>query len=536
MQPNFLIFITDQHRADHLGCYGNSIVRTPNIDALADDGVSFDRAYVATPVCMPNRGSIMTSRMPSVHGARSNGVPLPLESVTFADLLGQSGYRTALVGKSHIQNMEDIPPLLQPAPKLPGTRPVAGLPESRRGEPDSVAYGQELLSAWRDPAHQMRTPYYGFQDVVLCNGHGDECFGDWLRWLEREHPELAKRRGREHGVRDPNIAAPQAWQTALDEFSYPSHFIAEQSSRWITEHVQHHPDQPFALMCSFPDPHHPWTPPGRYWNMYRPEDMPLPYSQDPAVRQPRHVQWLIDERESGAARVDSPRLFAASARELQEMIALTYGMITNIDDRIGMVMNTLKSCGADKNTVVVFTADHGDLMGDHGIVLKGPLHYQGLVRVPFIWRDPSAAAASSADAPAARRDDLVSSIDLPATILARAGISAPNGSQGKALFDTVGEALPSGRDAVLIEENQQRAYMGFKNAVSVRTLVTNRHRLSVFQEGDWGELYDLQNDPHEINNLWDEAEAESIKSALLLRLVRAQIEHAETSPNPTRIA
>lgn len=532
MQPNFLIFITDQHRADHLGCYGNSIVRTPNIDALANEGTRFDRAYVAAPVCMPNRGSIMTSRMPSVHGARSNGVPLPLESVTFADLLGESGYRTALVGKSHLQNMEDVPPVLKPAPAVAGTRPTGGFLESRRGDIDSAAYGQELHSAWSDPAHRMRTPYYGFQDVILCNGHGDECFGDWLRWLEREHPELAKRRGREHGVRDPAISAPQAWKTPLDEFSYPTHFIAEQSSQWIEAHVQSRPDQPFALMCSFPDPHHPWTPPGRYWDMYRPEDMQLPRSRDPAIAQPRHVQWLMDERSSGAAKVDSPRLFAASARELQEMTALTFGMITNIDERIGMVMDTLKKCGVDKNTVVVFTADHGDLMGDHGIVLKGPLHYQGLVRVPFIWRDP----AVTSDVPASRRDDLVSSIDLPVSILARAGISAPNGSQGKALFDTVGEVLPSERDAVLIEENQQRAYMGFENAVRARTLVTERYRLTVFQEGDWGELYDLLDDPLELVNLWEEPKAEGVKSTLVLRLVRALIEHAETSPNPTRIA
>jgi len=125
MRPNFLIFITDQHRADHLGF--NPIVRTPNIDALARGGVCFDRAYVATPVCMPNRGSIMTSRMPSIHGARSNGVPLPLEAVTFADLLGEFGYRTALVGKSHLQNMEDAPPLL----KTPESR--AGTQKSRPG-------------------------------------------------------------------------------------------------------------------------------------------------------------------------------------------------------------------------------------------------------------------------------------------------------------------------------------------------------------------------------------------------------------------
>jgi arylsulfatase len=195
-------------------------------------------------------------------------------------------------------------------------------------------------------------------------------------------------------------------------------------------------------------------------------------------------------------------------------------------------METLRECGADRNTVVIFTSDHGDLLGDHGIVLKGPLHYQGLVRVPFIWRDPEGEEASSP----VRRDDLVSSLDLPASILARAGIASPNGSQGKALFDPVGTQLDSMRDAVLIEENQQRAYLGFDTPVKVRTLVTERYRLSVFGDAEWGELYDLQDDPHEIDNLWDAPAATGVKAALLQRLVRALMEHADSSPSPNRIA
>lgn len=530
-QPNFLIFVTDQHRADHLGCYGNPIVRTPNIDALARAGTRFERTYVANPVCMPNRGSMMTSRMPSVHGARSNGVPLPLESVTFADLLSEFGWRTALIGKSHLQNMEDKPPLLPAAVNPPGTTPSRQYPEARREPADEAAYEQELRSRWRDPAHRLRLPYYGFQDVVLCNHHADECFGDWLRWLEAEKPELARQIGREHGERDPSYVAPQAWHTRLDEFSYPTHYIAQQTSDWIRRHVQERPDQPFAVMCSFPDPHHPWTPPGRFWDMYQPEDIPVPPSMRQGQPQPPHVRWLEQERQQGQARLDGPRLFAASAREVQEMIALTYGMISNIDERIGMVMQTLRECAAYDDTVVIFTADHGDLMGDHGIVLKGPLHYQGLVRVPFIWRDPGAQADAGAV-----RDDLASSLDLPAAILHRAGIAPPNGVQGKALFDQDGSALPTGRDAVLIEENQQRAYLGFKEPVKVRTVVTATHRLSVFAEGDWGELYDLAADPHEMENLWDAPQAQPVKWALMHRLAQLLMAHSDTSPHPKRIA
>src|SRR3990172_9871696 len=113
-QPNFILFITDQHRADHLGCYGHPVLRTPHIDRIAASGVAMDRFHVASPVCMPNRASLMTGRMPSVHGVRSNGIPLARSSVTFVDLLAAAGYRTALIGKSHLQNFSGPGPVFAP--------------------------------------------------------------------------------------------------------------------------------------------------------------------------------------------------------------------------------------------------------------------------------------------------------------------------------------------------------------------------------------------------------------------------------------
>lgn len=532
MSPNFLIFVTDQQRADHLGCYGNTVVRTPHIDALAGSGSRFTRNYVANPVCMPNRGSLMTSRLSSVHGSRGNGVPLPLSSVTFADVLADAGYHTALIGKSHLQNMEDKPALLPPTVPVQGVQPSVRYPEAHPSGPEPAqAYEQELRSRWQDPAHQLQLPYYGFQDVVLCNHHADECFGDWLRWLQDQHPAQAQRLGREHGLPDPRFVAPQAWRTRLPEDLYPTHYIATQTADWIRQHVRARPAQPFAVMCSFPDPHHPWTPPGRYWDMYRPEDMTLPASMLAHTEPAHHVRWLRDERVAGQSKLDGPRLFAATEREVREMIALTYGMISNIDDRVGLVLDALKACGADRDTVVIFTSDHGDLMGDHGIVLKGPLHYQGLIRTPLIWNDPQ-----SPEATGATREDLTSTIDLPASILRRAGIAAPHGMQGKALFTPTGQPLSSEREAVLIEENQQRAYLGFARPVQLRTLVTPTHRISVFAEGPWGELYDLVNDPHELTNLWEQPPAQSLKAELMQLMLQQVMVHSETSPRPTRVA
>lgn len=530
-QPNFLIFLTDQHRADHLGCYGNVVVKTPNIDALAAKGSRFDRAYVANPVCMPNRGSMMTGRMPSIHGGRGNGVPLPLDSVTFADVLADVGYRTALIGKSHLQNMEDKPSMLPRAEADPNQIVSTRYPEARVEDFDSPQYSQELRSNWDNPKHGLTLPYYGFQEVFLCNNHADECFGDYSRWLQAHHPEMVDRVGRKHGVKDANFVAPQAWHTQLSEEQYPTHYVAQQASEWLVAHQRAHAEQPFALVCSFPDPHHPWTPPGKYWDMYDPQDIELPLSAKYQENASTWVNWLSQDRSAGRSELEGQRMFAANEREIREIIALTYGMITNIDDRIGMVMQALRSSGADANTVVVFTSDHGDLMGDHGLMLKGPLHYQGLIRVPFIWREPSPGANS-----VAVRNDLVSSIDLAATILIRANVGAPNGVQGKPLFNAVGAPKESGRAAVLIEECQQRVYLGFDRAVQVRTLVTHTHRISVFREGKLGELYDLTADPQEQINLWDAPQALDLKCELLDQLVRSLVDHADASPLPTRVA
>ncbi len=163
--PNFVLFITDQHRADFLGCYGNTIVRTPQIDAIASRGTVFDRSYVASPFCMPNRASLMTGRMPSVHGVRSNGIPLSLASVTFADLLGAAGYDTALIGKSHLQNITGTPAFPPAAPHPPGlSAPPAGARLGtqatflRRSHDRGLFPQEEMTTAMmRRPASRRRT-------------------------------------------------------------------------------------------------------------------------------------------------------------------------------------------------------------------------------------------------------------------------------------------------------------------------------------------------------------------------------------------
>ncbi|HUA54404.1 MAG TPA: sulfatase-like hydrolase/transferase [Candidatus Sulfotelmatobacter sp.] len=528
-RPNFLLIITDQQRADHLGCYGNRILATPHIDGLARRGVAFDRFYVASPICMPNRATLMTGRMPSVHGVRHNGIPLSLRATTFVELMRRAGYRTAMVGKSHLQNMWDKPPLV-PDPRDPAlARPPAALDQAAALEPGR--YDQEYAQHWRKtPDRTMDLPYYGFEDVALAIDHGDQVDGHYTGWLAARGHEPDALRGPENALPSPDIVCPQAWRTRIPEALYPTSYVAEKTIDRLADFART-PDRPFLLKCSFPDPHHPFTPPGRYWDMYRAADVALPESWTfDRGRAPPHLAWLLDQRDAGTRNATTPALFACTEREAREAIALTYGMIAMIDDAVGRVLERLAALGLADDTVVIFTSDHGDYMGDHQLLLKGPIHYQSVVRVPFIWTDPHAAGAST------RRAAMAGTVDIAPTVLARAGLAPFDGMHGASLLDVIGGTRAAFREALVIEEEGQRVYMDFPSRVRMRTLLTERHRLSVYDGAAWGELYDLQEDPHERVNLWDDPGARDARLAMQDRLIHEMIALSETSPRPSALA
>ena len=186
--------------------------------------------------------------------------------------------------------------------------------------------------------------------------------------------------------------------------------------------------------------------------------------------------------------------------------------------------------GLARNTVVIFTADHGEYMGDHQLLLKGPIHYQSLIRVPFIWAEPAAAGGGT------RRNTLAGTVDIAQTILERAGMAGFNGMQGISLVGAINGVSGQLRDALIIEEEGQRVYMGFASRVRVRTLVTERYRLSVYDGVGWGEFYDLQEDPHELINLWGDAGHSEPLRAVEDRMIREMIAVSDTSPRPSALA
>src|SRR5712691_5490419 len=212
-RPNVLFFITDQLRADHLGCYGNRTLRTPAIDSLAARGTAFDRFYVASPVCQSNRATLVTGRMPSLHGVRYNGISLSLHANTFVDLMRAAGWRTALIGKGHLQNMTGMPTVVAERKPAAGYRATpAGFDEAEKEDRADPAYEQENGKEWdRNPSRRFRLPYYVFDHVELCSGHATQVHGTYTAWLRERRPDADTLRG-PHNQLAHDYKLPQAWR------------------------------------------------------------------------------------------------------------------------------------------------------------------------------------------------------------------------------------------------------------------------------------------------------------------------------------
>src|SRR5258708_31387888 len=204
--------------------------------------------------------------MPSGDAVRSTGLPLPLHDNAFDDALRAAGYATALVGKSHLQNFGDYPPILKRPPPRPGDQVLdAEFAEAKKPNADDGLYDQEHPKRW-EAGHDfaMKLPFYGFDHVDLCTAHGDHVGGHYYVWLKSRRPDADALRDRKNQLPH-DYVCPQAIRTPIPEEHYPTAYIAEKSCEWLDHYAAGDHAKPFFLMTSFPDPHHPFTPPGRYW-------------------------------------------------------------------------------------------------------------------------------------------------------------------------------------------------------------------------------------------------------------------------------
>jgi len=475
--PANVLFITgDQLRQDALHCYGNAVVQTPNIDALAARGVRFERMFAAYPVCAPNRASIVTGRYPSVHRLRANGMRMPAAELTLMQVLRTAGYRVYGSGKMHFG-----PQWCFPADGSPIKDP----------DPSTAIDPQPAANDF---------PWYGFDHVWLTEDHRMGPYGRYLA---------------EHGY--------NVWDE-LHSASYPQHATVRSAfpeehhqTTWITDravdYLEQHPrDRPFFLWVSYVHPHHPFNPPAPYDAMYRPADMPLPvWDEDEVGRWPEAYRKKYGATSGGHEAVGMCDLGEDDWRRIK---AYYYGMISQIDKNVGRLIDTLAALGQLDNTVIVFTADHGENLGDHRLLFKGTT-YDCVTKVPFLLSWPATAW------PGETRGLLASSIDIMPTLLDLIGVPRPQPSpmQGVSLLPAVAHESYSVREAVLIE-----------NAGLRRSVRTPDALLTWHGEHTQGELYDLGVDPDCLHNLWNQPQAAKRQCELVDLLIRLMAENVDPLP------
>ncbi len=512
-----LFVITDQQRADHVGFAGNPHVRTPHLDALAARGTVFTNAWVANPVCMPNRASIVTGRLPSAHGVVFNDRSLDWGANTFVRSFRDAGWRTGLIGKSHFQHGTSRNSVVP----VPG-RPVAApcWPEGWDTLEDDDRY-VDSPPPWPDD-------FYGFSHVELTLEHGARVAGHHLLWA------LGKGGRFEDLVVPYDATSPararsdrwwQIYQPPYEPELHSTSFVAERTVAFIEDAAS--AGEPWFAWASFPDPHHPITPPGPWWERHGPADIEPPRTIDDTLeRAPAYLQRL--RRRPAERQLTWVTPFGADPDLAREAIAATYSSIEMIDEAVGTILTTIERLGQAESTIVVFTSDHGDMMGDHGLMMKGWIPYNGVQRVPYVISAPGCSPATT--------DALASSLDLAPTLLGLAGLPGHVGMHGVDLAPVLADASASVRDALLIEDDAPPLLASLlRNPGKTRTAIladgTKYTRHDTHEEM----LFDLVADPDERAPLVDDARRRAIAVEALgdLLLDAADVARGQAVTAPT---
>jgi arylsulfatase A-like enzyme len=504
---NILFVTSDQQRFDSLGVNGNRVTRTPNIDQLARTGINFRRAHVQNVVCMPSRTTMLTGQHPLTHGVVANGICAPQDGPNVAEILRRAGYHTALIGKAHFDPHLD--PLLR--------------------------FAENKLAAQRSNG-----PWRGFNHVELAT-HGPVGGHHYADWLWSAHPgDVAGFGSVLTGSGGGETGAPEVRHNPIPRERYHTDWIAERA----IDHLKSlRVDKPFFAWVSFPDPHHPFDPPLSEVKKRAPDfrDRALPSgrprSRDEArnalEKKPRHwLDWYEGRflnPEGGPINFKPQQFTDDQLREVDAMIQVENELI---DDAVGRLVAFLVARGIDEHTDIFFTSDHGDLQGDHGLLFKGPYHVTSLMNVPHVWR-PASAAVARASAPASVEDP-VGHLDLAPTFLSIAGVPIPQEMQGKPLSEL-------GRERVLTTFDSQFAAVGMHlrtiyrdGMICTAYLPSTRDeggRFPIYErvwlrgstwpryDGTEGELYDLNNDPLQRENLWNDPSRRSLRDDLVADLL-----------------
>jgi arylsulfatase len=468
---NIVFIVADQLAAGMLGCYGSGVDSTPTLDHLAAEGVRFDRCYATSPVCAPNRATMLTGRSPVIHGIVNNNYALATDMPTYAHVLQAYGYHTGGFGKFH---------------QTPMHVPV----------PENVAF-------------------LGFDESIVSE---DPKWGPWLDWVRTAHPEYYESALALAWPQWPNSPSPDEVNACLDAQKkilrplekasawylmhpsplppevHDSTFITDLGLDFIHRHGETCGDQPFFCHISYVDPHDPYDPPEPYASMYDPDDMP----------DALHAEWL----NQGYKTLERAQAFHNfhtiydKPEIVRKLRALYHGSLRYLDDQIARIVKFLKEANLWDDTILIFTTDHGEILGDHGLITKGVKHYDTGIRCPLI-----VAGGGIRNGVTSR---LTCTLDFYPTFCDWAGIP----KEGRPPLE--GKSFAS-----LCAGVGGETWSEISVAIgTVESVVTDDGwRLTRFLTDGKGQMFNLRVDPGEQHNLYDDPDYTLKRVELLERLI-----------------
>jgi arylsulfatase len=472
--------MADQMGARHVGCYGSGVPSTPTLDRLAARGVRFDRCYANSPVCCPSRATLLTGRSPVVHGMIANNYTLPPDTPTYAHLLSSCGYHIGGFGKFHHCPM----PLDHPADYS----------------------------------------YLGFHESLITE---DPKWGPYIEWIRTDHPEWFETalavawgvprsrppypnaryapdsvravRERILGPLMKSTKWPQVYESPLPAELHQTTWITDLALDYLERRVDDPDGSPFFCFVSYVDPHDPYDPPEPYSRMFHSDDMPDPL---PAA-------W----REKGNAVLEEGRAWnrfdsiASDNTAVRQWRAHYHGSIKFIDDQIARIAAFVEQRGLLDDTIIVFTTDHGDMLGDHELTTKGERPYDAGIRCPLI--------VTGGGVHPHETDRLTCTLDFMPTFCDWAGVPEDlrPGLEGRSFAPLCASGEENGHDSVQVSFGR------------METIVSDDGwRLTVYDDDHApGEMVNLREDPDEQHNRYDDPTCAERRSWLFEAMIRRSI-------------
>lgn len=491
-QPNIIVICTDQQRTDTLSCYGSAFVHTPGFDRIAEDGMRFDRAYCTSAVCTPSRVSLLSGQYVSRHDVWSIGVNTGDDVTMIQHRLGDAGYQTALIGKAHL--------------------------EAYLAPPEQ---SQESIAGFEKGYGEWAGPYYGFDHVRLALGHVNYGmtghYGGWLR--ETFTPEEIEAFKTLLPVSNHRPFGGEAYRTKLPHRYHNSVWTTDSALAFLESASD---DRPFFLFVSYQDPHHPHCLPEDCQPTVSAETVPAPrYQEGELDDKPPHFRLAREGRldRSRFVGTDYPMSGQGNGHDFRDVgpraaadgRAHYYSMVGLIDQQLQRLWGRLEELDLYDDTLIIVTSDHGELLGDHGLWMKGPFHYEQVVRVPLLIKPPKTVIQTVPGS----TQTAVSLVDIVPTCLAAAGLQ--NHQQELDGTNLISKDHP-GQRPVFVQTIQHW------NSLVCETVISGTMKLTWYADEEFGELYRLDADPDEKKNLWDDPAHTAQKISLLSKLLDMKVE------------